>query len=227
MREDPFTLREHEARESIRRARLYGILDLGYVPASAAETMTRNLLSAGVHVLQLRAKNLVSGEIAGLGKKLSPICREAGVPFLLNDHPQLVEECEADGVHVGQDDLSVAAARALAGPHAIVGKSTHSLEQACFAEHEGADYIGFGPLFATPTKPDYVPIGLDSIREVHNCVSLPIFCIGGIKRENLLTVIEAGARRVVIVSGLLQAQDLPGMVGDCLNLLGKSEQDCS
>jgi thiamine-phosphate pyrophosphorylase len=90
----------------------------------------------------------------------------------------------------------------------LVGKSTHSLDQALAAQREGADYIGFGPIFATPTKPDYVPIGLSDIKQVHAEVSLPIFCIGGIKIDNLEQVIAAGARRVAIVSGLLKTPNI-------------------
>ena len=90
----------------------------------------------------------------------------------------------------------------------MVGKSTHSLEQACDARREGADYIGFGPLFATPTKPDYVPIGLADIKRVHTEVNLPIFCIGGISIDNLQSVIDAGAKRVVMVSALLKAHSI-------------------
>src|SRR4030095_6202065 len=101
----------------------------------------------------------------------------------------------------------------------LVGKSTHSVEQAVAAEREGADYIGFGPIFSTPTKPDYVPVGLEQIREVHERVSIPIFCIGGIKFENLARVIAAGAKRVVIVSGLLQATDIASYTGACKKLL--------
>jgi thiamine-phosphate pyrophosphorylase len=101
----------------------------------------------------------------------------------------------------------------------IVGKSTHSVEQAVAAEREGADYIGFGPIFSTPTKPDYPPVGLSQIREVHERVSIPVFCIGGIKLENLGQVIAAGAERVVIVSGLLHADDVAGYARDARCLL--------
>ncbi|HEX8490099.1 MAG TPA: thiamine phosphate synthase, partial [Chthoniobacterales bacterium] len=106
---------------------------------------------------------------------------------------------------VGQDDMPIAEARKVAGPSCMVGKSTHSLDQAIRAFYEGADYIGFGPIFATPTKPHYPPVGLHDIQKVHDAVRIPIFCIGGIKLENLAGVMAAGARRVVIVSGLLQA----------------------
>jgi thiamine-phosphate pyrophosphorylase len=112
-------------------------------------------------------------------------------------------------VHIGQDDGPIAGARAAAGSGKLVGRSTHSLAQARAARAEGADYLGFGPLFATPTKPDYPAIGLEDIAQAHAEVpDRPIFCIGGIKLENLAEVIAAGARRVVIVSGILLAPDV-------------------
>lgn len=194
--------------ESLTNARLYGILDLGYVTAAEAPAMASRMLAGGVQVLQLRAKKATEGEIIELAKVVAPLCRTHGVPFILNDHPEMVEVTGADGAHVGQDDMTVARARELAGKKAIIGLSTHSVAQATAAQEQGPDYIGFGPLFATPTKPDYTPIGLEFIREVHQSIRVPIFCIGGVKLENLPTVRAAGAHRVVVVSGILQAPDV-------------------
>ena len=188
-------------------ATLYGILDLGYITAAQAPDFARQMISGGIDLVQLRAKNLPIAPFTELATQLAPLFRDAGIPFILNDHPELVPVTGAAGAHVGQDDLSVAEARRLAGPGAIIGKSTHSLAQALIGGSE-ADYIGFGPLFATPTKPDYPAIGLEEIREVHTRVSIPIFCIGGIKLEILPQVLTAGAKRVVIVSALLQSPDL-------------------
>jgi thiamine-phosphate pyrophosphorylase len=200
---------------SIRDALLYGILDLGYVEAARIEDAAEKLCAGGVDVLQLRAKYFDELEIEAMAQRIEPITRAASVPLILNDFPELVPTVGAQGAHVGQDDRSVEdarwrAGRALAGevPPVIIGKSTHSIAQAVGAADEGADYIGFGPLFVTPTKPGRPAIGLDDIREVHRRVSIPIFCIGGIKPENLDAVLKAGARRVVIVSGLLQAADV-------------------
>jgi len=189
------------------RSRLYGILDLGYVEIGDARKMAEALVAGGVDLLQLRAKNHSPREIEKLAIELRPVLSERGVPLIINDHPQIARNVRADGVHLGQDDLAIAEARKIVGPECAVGKSTHSIDQAIRAFHEGADYIGFGPIFATPTKPGYPPIGLDDIAKVHGSVRIPIFCIGGIKLDNLAKVIEAGARRVVIVSGLLQAKD--------------------
>lgn len=189
-------------------ARLYGILDLGYIAVADAADVTTAMIRGGVDLVQLRAKRESSSAIAQVAEELHCITSAAGVPLVINDHPAIAREIGAEGVHVGQDDLSVAEARDIAGPNCFVGRSTHSFAQATAAAAEGADYIGFGPLFATPTKPDYVPIGLDEIARVHAAVQLPIFCIGGIKLDNLPQVIAAGLRRVVIVSGLLQANDI-------------------
>ena len=201
-------------------ARLYGILDLGSIASGGALEMAGRLLAARVDVLQLRAKRSSESEIADLGCRLSPFCRAAGVPFILNDHPHLVSVTGADGVHIGQDDGPLDAARRAAGAGKIVGRSTHSLEQARAAWAEGADYIGFGPLFATPTKPDYTPIGLADIAVAEAESPVPVFCIGGIKLENLSKVTAAGARRVVIVTGLLHAGDASAYAADCRSILG-------
>jgi thiamine-phosphate pyrophosphorylase len=189
------------------RSRLYGILDLGYVAIREAGRVAEALVAGGVDLLQLRAKNHSPAEIEKLAADLHSITAERGVPLIINDHPQIARNVRAEGVHLGQDDLPIAEAREIVGPDCAIGRSTHSIDQAIRAFHEGADYIGFGPIFATPTKPDYAPIGLDEIARVHESVRIPIFCIGGIKLDNLPKVIEAGARRVVIVSGLLLASD--------------------
>ena len=194
---------------TITEARLYGILDLGYVAAADAPDMARRMVAGGVDILQIRAKGVLAPEILALAAAVRPITADAGVPLILNDHPFLVPRAGADGAHIGQDDGPLPAARAKAGEGKLMGRSTHSVEQALAARDEGADYLGFGPLFATPTKPDYQPIGLEDIARVHAEVTdRPIFCIGGIKLENLPEVIAAGARRVVIVSGILRAPDV-------------------
>ncbi len=199
----------------LQSAQLYGILDLGYIAPGDLLGVAERMLAGGVEVLQLRAKGYSESEVEAWGQEIVGLSESAGVPLLINDHPQLVPSIGAQGAHVGQEDFSIGDARWRAGrsldgevPAAVVGKSTHSLEQALEAELQGADYIGFGPLFSTPTKPGRPAIGLDQIREVHSRVRIPIFCIGGIKLENLSEVIDAGARRVVIVSGILQARDI-------------------
>ncbi len=188
--------------------RLYGIVDLNYVNAANALRVTEAMLEGDVDLIQLRGKQKSLDELTDLAAELHTITSRSSIPLIVNDHAEIARRLPVEGVHVGQDDDPIAVVREKAGRNVIVGKSTHTLAQAIAAQSEGADYIGFGPIFATPTKPDYKPIGLADIKRVHVDVTLPIFCIGGIKIDNLDQVIAAGARRAVIVSGLLQAEDV-------------------
>jgi len=197
-----------ERMKNIQDARLYGIVDLGYVEPDGVWRMTRSLCEGGVDVLQLRAKKMVKNEVERLARLMLPVTREHGVPLVINDHVDVAAHVGSEGVHVGQDDDAVARARATVGPSCFVGKSTHSLAQAENAQAEGADYIGFGPLYATGTKPDYVPVGLHDIAEVHRRVWLPVFCIGGVNAARLDEVLAAGAKRVVVVSAFLLATEV-------------------
>lgn len=189
---------------------LYTILDLGYVSTETAARVTAQLLDGGADLLQLRAKNHDATTIRRVAGEILPLCRAAGVPFILNDFPLLAAELGADGVHIGLDDGPLAHAREVMGPGKLIGRSTHSLAQACAALEDGFDYIGFGPLFPTPTKPGRPAIGICEIAEMERKVGarIPAFCIGGIHRGNLPEVLAAGARRVVIVSDLLRAPDV-------------------
>lgn len=191
-------------------AKLYGIIDLGYVQPDHLTSMTEKVIEGGIDVIQLRAKDCDARDIETWAHQLLPICRQAKVPFIINDFPEIAVRIEADGVHVGQDDMPMDEVRAIVGDEMLVGRSTHSVDQAANAAADPrTDYIGFGPLFSTPTKPDYQAIGVDEIQSVHQAhPDLPIFCIGGIKQENLQNVVAAGARRAVIVSGILQAEDV-------------------
>jgi len=202
-------------------ALLYAIIDLGYVSAEDAPTILEKLNAGGIDMVQLRGKNRSLDELSALAERLLTISTK--IPLIANDHAEIAQRVEVQGVHVGQNDDSIEKVRAQIKRPIVVGKSTHSIEQAVAAEREGADYIGFGPIFSTPTKPDYSPIGLEQIREVHKRVSIPIFCIGGIKSENLVQVIAAGAKRVVIVSGLLQATDIAGYGRACKKLLRRND----
>ena len=188
--------------------RLYGIIDLGYVEARDTARIAAQMIEGGVDLIQLRGKNKSIGELVELSKELHELTAKSATPLIVNDYAEVASSTPVEGVHVGQDDDPIEIVRQKAARDILVGKSTHSLEQARAAEREGADYIGFGPIFATPTKPDYVPIGLENIRRVHAEVNLPIFCIGGINIDNLQSVIDAGAKRVVTVSALLKAHDI-------------------
>ena len=189
-------------------ARLYGIVDLGYVEESDVARVVEQMIEGGVALIQVRGKGKSLDELAGYAAQLHEITARSSTPLIVNDHAEIASRVPVEGVHVGQYDDPIEVARRKAARQITVGKSTHSVEQALAAQREGADYIGFGPIFATPTKPDYAPIGLSDIGRVHAEVHLPIFCIGGINIDNLQSVIDAGAKRVVMVSALLKARSI-------------------
>ena len=191
--------------------RLYGIVDMGYTAPEQVEERTHALIDGGVRIIQLRAKGAELAQVKTWAGAMQAICRDRGAIFVLNDYPGMAAEIGADAVHVGQDGGSLAEVRKVVGPGVLVGRSTHSLEQAIQARQEGADYIGFGPLFPTGTKPGRPSIGLADIAAAQEeAGDMPLFCIGGINATTLPAVLQAGARRVVIVSWLLQQKDIAG-----------------
>jgi len=206
----------------LNECQLYGILDLSYIDNSDAVSVADAMIEGGVDLIQLRGKERPIEELVDLAATLHELTARSSTPLIVNDHAEIAVKVPVQGVHVGQDDDAVADVRQRVDREILVGKSTHSLDQALAGQREGADYLGFGPIFATPTKPDYQPIGLKEIEGVHRDVVLPIFCIGGIKIDNLKQVITAGARRVAIVSGLLKAVDIAEYARTCKNLLNSA-----
>lgn len=200
---------------------LYGILDGAYVDRAQALDVVTKMMAGGIDALQLRAKKWTVGEITAMAREIHPLTRQGGVPLIINDYPEVAVAVGAEGVHVGQDDLPVQEVRRIVGGDMLVGLSTHSLGQVRAITGQEVDYIGFGPLFSTPTKPDYPAIGTKEIaRAQKEHPRLPIFCIGGIKLENANSVIEAGAQRLVVVSGILQAGDVEARTRNLKALFG-------
>jgi thiamine-phosphate pyrophosphorylase len=164
-------------------------------------------LAGGVDLFQLRDKDATDDELLAAAHDARERCHAAGALFLLNDRPDLAAACGADGVHVGQDDMPVAGAREIVGPDAIVGLSTHSIEQARAGSAGGADYIAVGPVHATPTKEGRPAIGVEPVRYAAAHVSLPWFAIGGIDPGTVGAVVQAGAQRIVVVRAIADADD--------------------
>jgi len=206
--------------KAINECYLYGILDGDYVDRSQASDVVNKMLKGGIDILQLRAKNWTAEEITELGHEIHSLTHKSGIPLIINDYPDIAIAVGAEGVHVGQDDLAVDEVREMVGSEMLVGLSTHSMEQAKKSASQNVNYIGFGPLFSTPTKPDYPAIGISEIAQVHQELpELPIFCIGGIKDINFPQVIAAGARRMVVVSGILQAENITDYTKNLKSLL--------
>jgi len=182
-------------------ARLYFVTDA--LPAERLEAA----LAGGVDLVQLRLKEATDEEIVATGRAFREACDRHGALFVLNDRPDLVEACGADGVHVGQEDLPPTEARAVVGPERIVGLSTHSEQQLASAMREPVDYVAVGPVFETPTKPGRPAVGLELVRTAAATVSLPWFAIGGIDVENAADVVAAGAERLAVVRAIRDADD--------------------
>lgn len=164
-------------------------------------------LRGGVDVFQLRCKDATDAEILEASADAREWCEIAGALFVLNDRPDLAAATGADAVHVGQDDASVAQARALAGPDVLVGKSTHSPDQVDAAYAEGADYIGVGPVHTTPTKPGRAAVGTDLVTYAARHARIPWFAIGGVDEATIDDVMAAGANRVAVVRAIAEADD--------------------
>jgi thiamine-phosphate pyrophosphorylase len=192
-------------RERLRRARLYFVTDV----QPGLEELLAAALSGGVDMVQLRDKEADDSALVEAASVFRRLCDEHGALFWLNDRPDLVEACGADGVHVGQDDMPVAAARAAVGPGVLLGLSTHSPAQLDAALAEGvADQLSVGPVWETPTKEGRPAAGIEYVRHAADVAgSYPWFAIGGIDRDNVRQVIEAGASRVVVVRAIRDAAD--------------------
>jgi len=210
------------ARSALLQARLYAILDASYSPPSNWPTLATQLADGGAGIFQIRAKNLTKDEILASAKILAPLLAQRGLPLILNDHPDLVAPSGAAGCHLGQDDLAIPEARRLLGSATLLGLSTHSPCQAEAGQALGADYLGFGPLYATGTKPDYTPIGPAKIREIVSHVTIPFFCIGGLNPERVTEAASFGATRFCVVSHLLLAPDPAKAAHEILSRLGSN-----
>lgn len=179
-----------------------------------------DLVGAGVDLVQLREKEMEAGEILEVGRPIVAACYEAGIPFIVNDRPDIAAALQADGVHLGQDDLPLALGRRFI-PEGIVGRSTHARSE-IDAETTGADrpdYIAVGPVFETPTKPGRPAVGLDLVRYAVQRVGMPWFAIGGIDRTSLPQLLEAGARRIVVVRAITDAPDPIAAAGELRAML--------
>ncbi len=182
------------------------ITDPHLAPGKDHVAIAEAALQGGADVIQLRDKMGSLRDLLPQARAIQALCRAHGATFIVNDRVDLALAAAADGAHVGQEDLPAEAARRLLGPRRILGVSTHGRAQAEAAARAGADYIGFGPMFATGTKDTgYAPRGLDGLREVRAAVRVPIFAIGGISLENVAEVIQSGATAPAIISAVVAA----------------------
>lgn len=201
----------------------YAIVDP--IASHAPVDLARILLSAGARILQLRLKRASGRDFLSAARTIAELCREHRALFIVNDRADIAMLAGADGVHLGQDDLPIGAARSIVGSRMIVGISTHSVEQAVAAERAGADYIGFGPMYAGGAKETRVGQGLDNLRAVRAAVKLPIVAIGGITERTVAEVLDAGADAVAIITDVVGAEDIPSKVRTILSMVPRGAAD--
>ncbi|MBV8670845.1 MAG: thiamine phosphate synthase [Candidatus Eremiobacteraeota bacterium] len=171
------------------------------------EAFVRAAVAGGVGMVQLREKHMTDVELLDVARRYAAVCTELGIPFILNDRLDLALACGADGVHLGQDDLPVPSSRAIAGEDFIIGLSTHTRGQIDIAAHLPADYIGVGPIHATPTKQGRPAVGTALVSYAAAHAGQPFFAIGGIEPENVAELIESGARGVSVLRWISNAPD--------------------
>jgi thiamine-phosphate pyrophosphorylase len=200
--------------------RLYAIIDPAQAIGRSPVDVAAILLAAGVRLIQLRDKRASSGELCASAQRVAAYVRQSKGIFIVNDRADIACAVDADGVHVGQEDLPVECARSILGRGKWVGYSTHVLEQVREADHSSADYIAFGPVFPTASKenPDAV-VGLDGLRAARQATRKRLVAIGGITVQNARAVTEAGADSVAVIRGLLNAPDLGKRAEEFLNAL--------
>ncbi|MEK4564580.1 thiamine phosphate synthase [Alkalihalobacillus sp. FSL R5-0424] len=200
--------------------RLYAITGEEFHQGRELVDVMEQAILGGVDIIQLRDKKSSKLEVLKKAKKLRELTKKYDVPFIVNDHIDVALAVEADGIHVGQDDLPLADVRKIVGPDMIIGISTHQLEDAKQAEEGGADYIGVGPIFPTNSKEDVVdPVTTSYIQQIEADIKIPYVAIGGIKRHNLKEVMAAGAKRVCMITEIVAADDVRARCEEIISIM--------
>ena len=194
--------------QTIERVNLYIIADKKICGDRNIEDVVIRAIEGGAQMIQYRDKESTDGEFLELASVLQNICENRRVLFIVNDRVDIAAYLKTDGVHLGQDDLPLQAARKTLDPEKIIGISTSNIDQAKEAEKQGADYVGIGPIFDTSTKKTDGPIGLEIIKQAKKYLKIPFFPIGGINSENLDQLIQAGSRRMAVGSAVICANDI-------------------
>ena len=187
---------------------LYVIIDAETLEGRSEVEVAKQAIAGGATIIQLRDKQRNKRELIPVAEELRQICAQAKKLFIINDYPDLALLVNADGVHLGQDDIPVSSARKLLSPDKIVGCSVRRMEQALEAQAEGADYIAVGSIYPSPTKVSAEVVGLETLRQIKEAVSVPVVAIGGINEDNLKEVVSSGADAVAVISAVLKTGDV-------------------
>ena len=187
---------------------LYAVTDRAWLGGASLSWAVNQALTGGITLLQLREKHLTEHEMLQEAHELLPLCHQHGVPLIINDRVQVALDAGADGVHLGQKDMSPREARAILGPDAIIGVSARTVESAQQAEQEGADYLGVGAVFSTSTKTDAKNISPETLRQIARAVHIPVVAIGGIGPDNILELLGCGIQGVAVVSSIFAQNNI-------------------
>lgn len=195
--------------EAIRRGMLlYAVTDRAWLDGRTLAGCVREAIAGGATFVQLREKDLTTEEIVAEAAEIIPVCRAAGVPFVIDDDVEAARRSGADGVHVGQSDAACAEARSALGPEAIVGVSAQTVEEALAAQAAGADYLGVGAMYGTPTKPDAVDVTFEELARICAAVDIPVTAIGGINARTMGSLAGTGVDGAAVVSAIFAAEDI-------------------
>lgn len=200
--------------------RLYAVTDVQAVGKRDFYEQVENALSGGATCLQLREKSLTHEELVEKAVRVKKICEKYGVPLIINDDYRAAVESGADGVHVGAEDTPVSEIRKAVGSGLIIGATAKTTEQALKAESQGADYLGVGAVFPSPTKTNAVRIDGRQLKEICGCVKIPCVAIGGITADNVMQIADCGIAGAAVVSALFSAEDVKAAARQLADLLG-------
>ena len=193
---------------------LYAVTDRHWLNGRTLVDVVKESLDGGVTMIQLREKSLDEGKFLEEAKELQALCRERHVPFIVNDNVDIAKAMDADGVHVGQDDMAALDVRAKLGPDKLIGVSAHTVEEALLAEKQGADYLGVGAVFPTSSKSDVGEMSYETLKAICKAVSIPVVAIGGISGENVGKLAGSGICGVAVISAIYAAKDVEAAAAD-------------
>lgn len=189
---------------------LYAVTDRSWLGTESLYSQVKKAIDGGVTFVQLREKELAQEAFYKEALEIQALCREKNIPFVINDNVALAKKIDADGVHVGQEDMEAGDVRSLLGPDKIIGVSAHSVEEALLAEKRGADYLGVGAAFSTNSKKDVSCISHETIRDICQAVQIPVIAIGGINETNVEELKGTGICGVAVISAIFAKRDITG-----------------
>jgi thiamine-phosphate pyrophosphorylase len=201
--------------------RLYAVTDRSWLNGRALEDDIEKAIKGGVTLIQLREKNIATDDIIKSAIRTKSVCKKHGIPLIINDNVDAVIGSNADGVHLGQSDMSISEVRKILGKNKIIGATAKTVEQAQKAELEGADYLGSGAIFGTTTKDDAKKMDIETLKSITQSVKIPVVAIGGITGENILELRGTGISGAAVVSGIFAQNDIEKAAEDLYKKAGE------